>query len=102
MTGVHTDEVILKPIGTKKSGYTIPEPWRKKLNIDQQYVRATLQGHSIIIEPLQPPSLDWDTKVIELNTLNDETVALVEASHQEYLAGNTNAFVSFEDFVNEL
>lgn len=102
MTHAQTDEVILKPIGTKKSGYTIPEAWRKKLNIDKQYVRAKLKGDTIVIEPMAPVSLEWDTKVIELNQLNDATIDLVEKSHQHYLAGDTEAFVTLEDFRNEL
>jgi bifunctional DNA-binding transcriptional regulator/antitoxin component of YhaV-PrlF toxin-antitoxin module len=102
MSAAYTDEVILKPIGTKKSGYTIPEPWRKKLNIDQQYVRAKLKGNTIVIEPMSANNLEWDTKVIELNQLNDETIEMVKTSHQNYLAGYTESFVTLEDFKNEL
>jgi hypothetical protein len=102
MSVIFTDEIILKPIGTKKSGYTIPEVWRKKLNIDQQYVRAKLQDNRIVIEAMHPVVLDWDTKIIQLNELNDETIEMVEQSHKNYQAGNKEAFVTLEDFKNEL
>jgi bifunctional DNA-binding transcriptional regulator/antitoxin component of YhaV-PrlF toxin-antitoxin module len=92
--------VILKPIG--KGQYTPPLKWRKLLGIDKKPVRAILENGRIILEPIKTAKLEWDVKEINLDQLNDETIATIKKSEANYKAGNFDKFKSHDDFWDEL
>ena len=89
-------ETILKPIWNGQ--YTIPQEWRKQMGVDKQHVRAKFEAGRVVIEPIEKPKLDWDIRAIRLDELNDETIAAIRESEKNYKAGNTEAFISHDEF----
>lgn len=68
------------------------------LGIDKEHVRARREGRKIIIEPLQEEKTDWDIRAIRLDELNNETIAAIRESEKNYKTGNTEAFISHDEF----
>jgi bifunctional DNA-binding transcriptional regulator/antitoxin component of YhaV-PrlF toxin-antitoxin module len=91
-----TTETILKPIGNGQ--YTIPQDWRRELGVDKKHIRARFEGTRIILEPLEKQELDWDVRSIRLDELNEETIAAIRESEKNYKAGNKEAFLSHDEF----
>ena len=89
-------ETILKPIGNGQ--YTIPQEWRKQMWVDKQHVRAKFESGKVVIEPIEKSKLDWDIHAIRLDELSDETIAAIRESEKNYKAGNTQAFISHDEF----
>ncbi len=89
-----TTETILKPIGNWQ--ITIPLSRREYLNIDKKHVKARLEAGRIIIEPLQPETLDRDIKLINLNTLNSDTQKVIKQSRQNYKKWKKDKFISHD------
>lgn len=90
-----TTETILKPIW--KGQITIPQSWRKTMWIDGRHVKATFDWKKVIIEPLEYQDTKWDVRAIQLDELNEETIACIKESEKNYKAGNREAFLSFND-----
>ena len=89
-------ETILKPIWNGQ--ITIPQDWRKAMWIDKKHVRAKFEWNRVIVEPLEKDQVDWDVRAIQLDELNDETIACIKESEKQYKAWNKSAFISHEDF----
>jgi len=88
-------ETILKPIWNGQ--ITIPQDWRKAMWIDKKHVRARFEGNRVIIEPLEFKDVEWDVRAIQLDELNDETIACIKESEKQYKAWNKDAFLSFDE-----
>lgn len=91
-----TLETILKPIWNGQ--ITIPQDWRKAMWIDKKHVRAKFDWMRVIIEPIETEKVEWDIKSIQLNELNEETIACIKESEKQYRAWNSDAFISHDDF----
>jgi len=65
--------------------------------VDKQHVRAKFEAGRVVIEPLEKEKIDWDIRAIQLDELNDETIAAIKESEKNYRAGNKEAFLSFDE-----
>lgn len=88
---------VLKFIG--KGQVTIPQEWRSVLGMQEEAVKATLQGNKIIIESL--PLHDekaWKTEVISLNSLSKNEQKLIRKGRNAYKKGEKNKFFTASEF----
>jgi bifunctional DNA-binding transcriptional regulator/antitoxin component of YhaV-PrlF toxin-antitoxin module len=93
-------ETILKPIWNGQ--YTIPQDWRRELGVDKKHIRARFEWRKIILEPMEREELDWDVRAIRLDELSDETIAAIRESEKNYRAGNKAAFISHDEFWDDI
>jgi len=88
---------VLKFIG--KGQVTIPQEWRSVLGMQEEAVKATLQGNKIIIEPL--PLHDektWKTEIISLNNLPKNEQKLIKKGRNAYKKGEKQKFLTAAEF----
>ena len=96
-----TTETILKPISDCQ--IDIPQEWIKIMWIDKKQVKARFEWTRIVIELLEEnEKIDWDTKLIELNKLNNETIEAIKESEKNYKAWKRDLFLSHKEFWNDL
>lgn len=90
---------LLRFIG--KGQITLPQEWRSALNMNDTAVKATLQGHKIVIEPLSlDEEKEWNIEMIGLNELAVSDKKIIYEGRKNYKKGKKEKFLSASEFFN--
>lgn len=88
---------VLQFIG--KGQITIPQEWRAVLGMEENAVKATLDGNKIIIESLPlGEEKKWNIEWITLNTLSLREQKLIKEGRKAYKEDKKEKFITSPEF----